>query len=146
MKLVPRVVSALQHGVPVAVEFGHKRKAAAIESVWQERHLLFKTLPVVDSIDEGFRWCSLIPFIRGPALRHQAVRDLGLADVAKPDRLMERIAARGGESVQVLCERLARATGDSCGTVDVVLWYAASKGIIEGISCAGANRLATLFS
>jgi hypothetical protein len=133
MRVVPRVLSALQDGRPVVREFGHKLKARAIEEVWENRHTLFRNLPTVRSLDDAFRWCLPIPFVRGPALRYQAVRDLGLADVAKPDRLMERIAERSGESVRGLCERLSRATGDSVGTVDVVLWYAASKDIFEGI-------------
>lgn len=133
MRVVPRVLSALHDGRPVSAEFGHKRKARAIEAVWRERHTLLTRLPKRASLEDAFKWCQLIPFIRGPALRYQAARDLGLADVAKPDRLMERIAVRSGESVQELCERLARITGDSVGTVDVVLWYAASKGTIEGI-------------
>ncbi len=133
MRVVPRVLSALRNGRAVSAEFGHKRKARAIEGVWRERHTLLTSLPKGASLEDAFKWCQPIPFIRGPALRYQAVRDLGLADVAKPDRLMERIADRSGESVQGLCERLARITGDSVGTVDVVLWYAASKGIINGI-------------
>ena len=133
MRVVPRVLSALLDGRPVSPEFGHKRKARAIETVWQERHTLLKSLPRRGSLEDAFEWCEWIPFVRGPALRYQAVRDLGLADVAKPDRMIERIADRSGESVQGLCERLAQVAGDSVGTVDVVLWYAASKGMIEGI-------------
>lgn len=37
-------------------------------------------------------------------------------------------------AVQQLCKRLARESGERVGTVDVVLWFAASKGIIPGIS------------
>jgi hypothetical protein len=37
---------------------------------------------------------------------------------------MERIAKKAHEKVQPLCERLAKASGDRVGMVDVVLWYA----------------------
>ena len=78
MRVVPRVLSALHDGRPVSAEFGHKRKARAIEAVWRERHTLLTSLPKRASLEDAFKWCQLIPFIRGPALRYQAVRtDLG---------------------------------------------------------------------
>jgi hypothetical protein len=139
MRVVPRVLSALRNSRPVSDEFGHRLKAPAIESVWRNRETLFERLSACQSLDDAFRWCLHIPFVRGPALRYQAIRDLGLGDVAKPDRLMQRIAEISAESVQGLCQRLSRATGDSVGTVDVVLWYAASKGIFEGIRVPQAH-------
>ena len=72
--------------------------------------------------------------VRGPAVSHHALRNLAALDVAKSDRLMKRIAERAGESVTDLCERLSKLSGDRVGVVDLVLWYAASVGIIEGIS------------
>ncbi len=36
--------------------------------------------------------------------------------------------------IQAMCRRLAEQSGDRVGVVDVVLWYAGSKGIIPGIS------------
>jgi len=80
--------------------------------------------------EETIAWLHTKPYM-GPALKLQVARDLGVADVAKPDIWLTRIAGRAGETVQGLCERLARETGESVGEVDLVLWYAAANGMIE---------------
>lgn len=134
MGVLKRVEQALVNNLPVFSVFKNKRKAGAIEKIWSERQSLLKQFKTISTETEALNWCDGIPFIRGPAVRFQALRDLGAADVAKPDRLMERIAARAGESVRHLTERLSRLTSDRVGVVDMVLWYAASIGIIEGIS------------
>jgi hypothetical protein len=51
-------------------------------------------------------------------------------NVAKPDRHLERIAERTGETVADLCARLAAVSGDRIATVDYVLWRAAESGLI----------------
>lgn len=137
MTLADKILPALRRGGSISHLFANKRKIRAINSVWRERERRFGELRDVTSEREAFHWCEKMPYIRGPVLRYQAVRDLGLADVAKPDRLMQRLADRSGESVQELCSRLSRESGDRKGTVDVVLWYAASKEIIPGIRLVG---------
>jgi hypothetical protein len=139
-RFVDDVMEALARGQQVEGVFPHPRKAQAIQYLWRHRSELFETLPDTGSKVDGFRWCSSIPFIRGPVLRYQAVRDLGLADVAKPDRLMVRVARKFAEmgktdeeAVQNMCVRLAGESRERVGTIDVILWSAASHDFIKGI-------------
>jgi hypothetical protein len=131
----PGVKSALLAGKPVYPKaFANKNKAGAIERIWLARRDLFAKSKMLSSEKQWLKWCGQIPYVRGPAVRYHALRNLAALDVAKPDRLMKRIAKRAGESVADMCERLSKLSGDRVGVVDVVLWYAASVGIIEGIS------------
>jgi hypothetical protein len=130
-----KVAAALRAGKPIyETALRHSRKAAAIEQIWNARHALFERFQSAHTDEQVSAWCDGIPYVQGPAVRHQVMRDLGAADVAKPDRHMERIAERSGDTVAGLCARLAQETSDRIGTVDVVLWYASSIGIIPGIS------------
>jgi len=142
----PNVKRALHAGKSVALAFPHPHKAAAIEQLWRNRERLFADFQAFRGGDpEAVAWFGHLPvaYIRGPVLRYQAARDTAAADVAKPDRLMTRIAKLAGESdVQAMCRRLAKASGDRVGTVDVVLWHAASVGIIPGISRRASGRMA----
>jgi len=129
-----KVAVALRAGKPIyETALHHHMKASAIERIWSDRNALFERFKRAYTEEQVSAWRDGIPYVQGPAVRHQVMRDLGAADVAKPDRHMERIAERAGDTVDGLCARLARLTGDRIGTVDVVLWYAASVGIIKGI-------------
>ncbi len=129
-----KVREALRDGTPIYLAFPNKKKARAIERIRSDRNALFERFKKIRTDRQASAWCDGIPYVQGPVIRFQAMRDLGAADVAKPDRHLVRIAERAGESVAELCARLARVTGDRIGTVDAILWYAASEGIIEGIS------------
>ncbi|MFZ0245594.1 hypothetical protein [Candidatus Binatus sp.] len=133
-RVYERVAEAFRAGTPIYQAFPNKKKARAIERIRSDRDVLFERFKRVHTERQASAWCDGIPYVQGPAIRYQAMRDLGAADVAKPDRHMLRIAERACESVAKLCARLAKLTGDRIGTVDAVLWYAASVGIIEGIS------------
>ncbi|MGH7780579.1 MAG: hypothetical protein ACREQR_12200 [Candidatus Binataceae bacterium] len=134
-ELWERIGSALRRGRRIFPDvFGNKNKAAAIEKIWRDRRALFTTFKAIHTPQEALKWCEGIPYVQGPVLRYQAVRDLGVADVAKPDRHLERIAERAGEFLNELSKRLARSTGDSVGMVDMVLWNGARLRIIPGIS------------
>jgi hypothetical protein len=136
-----RVAEALRRGEPIyPTAFGHQRKARAIEQIWRDRESLFERFKGVETEQQASVWCEGIPYVRGPAVSRHAMRDLGAVDVAKPDRLMLRIAERARQSVADLCARLAKVTGNRIGTVDLVLWYAASVGIIPGISRRSARN------
>jgi hypothetical protein len=133
--ILERVAKALRAGNSIyETALRHSMKAAAIEQIWNDRDALFNRFESADTEQQISEWCDGIPYVRGPAIRHQVMRDLGAVDEAKPDRLMLRIAGRAGDTVAGLCARLATLTGERIGTVDVVLWYAASVGIIKGIS------------
>lgn len=106
--------------------FKHVGKSAAIEKIWHERERLFAELLTLTDA-QMIEWCSNIPWIGG-ITKYHAAKNLG-ADVAKPDRWLERIARGNHETVDSLCCRLARDTGDRIATVDLVLWAAAANGI-----------------
>jgi hypothetical protein len=132
-----KVVEALRTGQPVYESaLPHTMKAPAIEQIWGSRQALFDDFCIAQTEEQLSVWCDGIPYVRGPAISRQVMRDLGAVDVAKPDRLLLRIAERAGDTVAGLCERLAKQSGDRVGTVDAVLWFAASRGIIKGISRA----------
>ena len=129
-----KVKAALTLGEPVWPDaFRNRLKAEGIEQLWRNRGALFEEFRSQKDGDlPDWLKKKKLPYI-GPVTRYHAARNLGL-DVAKPDRLMERIAKKTREKVQPLCERLAKASGDRVGTVDAVFWYAASCGIIPRIS------------
>jgi thermostable 8-oxoguanine DNA glycosylase len=126
-------------------DVSHLLKRSAIEIIRRDRQALFASFQKIRTPEEGFQWCERIPFIQGPALKCQAMRDLGVADVAKPDRHLVRIARlvnnfnhRSDElAVQELCRQVSQRTGDSVGVVDIVIWYAASENLIDGIGRCG---------
>lgn len=105
--------------------FGHKGKATAIDQVYRDREdLLRDYLQAPD--DEKIAWLRGLPWI-GAITQWHLAKNLG-HDVAKPDRHLVRIA--GCEGVNELCSRLATAAGDRVATVDLVLWRAASLGMV----------------
>ncbi len=70
-----------------------------------------------------------------------------------PDRLMVRVARKFDEPgendtevVQSLCARLAVDSDECVGTVDVILWFAASKGFIDGIILRGGPTALSRFA
>ncbi len=126
-----RVMGALEAGQDPSSAFGHAGKAAAMAMIWRERERLFHELATLTDADIA-DWCGRLPFI-GAITRWHASKNLG-ADVAKPDRWLERVATLSNETVTQLCTRLAQATGDRVATVDLVIWWAMAHGVlvIEG--------------
>jgi hypothetical protein len=117
------LVSASQ---PIGEAFRHPGKVAAIELVWRTRDRVFADFLGARDV---VAWCQTLPWI-GPITKYHLAKNLG-ADVAKPDRWLERLAQVELDTVANLCLRLAAATGDRIATVDVVLWRACAIGVIE---------------
>lgn len=70
---------------------------------------------------DGVQYLQQFSYI-GPITVFHLAKNIGFP-VAKPDRHLERIAARTGYACpQQMCEHLAEATGDSIPVVDLVLW------------------------
>ncbi len=128
-KIMDRVWPRLLSGASVSGVFGHRGKSAAIESVWRHRAEYFACLAAVATGADLVSWCETLPWI-GKITKFHLAKNLG-ADVAKPDRWLERLARAEGETVDELCGRLARETGDRVATVDVVLWRACSVGVLS---------------
>lgn len=124
-----RVWPALSSGRPVTPAlFGHAGKVSAIERVWRLRDdylSCFRALGPEQVVD----WCESLPWI-GRVTKYHLAKNLG-ADVAKPDRWLERLARAEGATTDELCRRLARASGDRVATVDVVLWRACAVGALR---------------
>ncbi|TCU34078.1 hypothetical protein [Rhizobium azibense] len=125
-RIYDRVAEQISIGKPVREVFGHPGKAAAIETIWLNRADLFaRYFTAADKVE----FCASLPWIGGITKFHLA-KNFG-ADVAKPDVHLQRLAEREGVTAQLLCERLAEATGYRAATVDVLLWRACANGIIN---------------
>jgi hypothetical protein len=121
-----RVKPCVEEGGSAHAFFGHKGKADAIDDGWRLREERFCLAPLTRPtllVD----WCGGLPWI-GPITKWHLAKNLG-AEVAKPDRWLERVAAVSRETVHELCARLANESGDRIATVDLVIWRACSLGL-----------------
>jgi hypothetical protein len=137
----PRVMAALRAGRRVRKVFNNKAKAAAIEWAWNNKRDLFTDLKKIPTSFDApcyvvtaddlrlVEWCGKIPYL-GQITKWLPARDFG-ANVPKPDMWLDRFATYSGECVLPMCKRLARASGDRIAVVDLVLWYAGSRGLVE---------------
>jgi hypothetical protein len=124
-RIFARVCQALSNGLPVASTFGHANKCRAIERIHAERAALWHELGALHGRALVDRLAMLDGF--GPIIAWHGAKNLG-ADVAKPDRWLERLAYASGTSVDALCRAIATRTGERIGTVDLVLWWGLSHG------------------
>ncbi len=120
--------SLVTRGTVVPDAFAHPGKVAAIEDIWRRREALFAECLATADVDLP-AWCEKLPWIGG-ITKYHAAKNLG-ADVAKPDRWLERLAVRAGTDVDALCRRLAAASGDRIATVDLVLWWGCAFGHVD---------------
>lgn len=119
-----RVRPAVEAGHSAGSVFGHKGKSEAIDFVFANRErLLAEYRAAADKLE----FLRGLPWIGEITCWHLA-KNYGL-DVAKPDRHLVRVA--GEEGTHALCARLAKASGHRVATVDLVIWRAASIGIID---------------
>lgn len=108
--------------------FGHPGKKKSINLVMSNRSEYFGRFRAAwaNGPDEVVEFCETLPHIGGITKFHLA-KNLGV-DVAKPDVWLERVAIGSGETVQDLCNRLSKQSGDSVSTVDYVIWKACQQG------------------
>lgn len=119
-------MQALLAGTPVSDVFGHKGKAAAFETIWRDREALYQGfLETTDPIV----YLRALPHI-GPITVMHLAKNYGL-NLAKPDRHLEKLAARAGVSSQELCEQLAAETGYRAATIDTILWRACATKALD---------------
>lgn len=116
-----RVMEALEDGQDPFTVFKHPGKSSAMAWIWKERARLFQELPALTDAELP-DWCGKLPHI-GKITRWHGAKNLG-ANVAKPDRWLERVAAITTETVDGLCARLSHESGDRIATVDLVVWWA----------------------
>jgi hypothetical protein len=123
-----RVCPAIDLNLPVSVAYGHPGKATAIQTGWDERERIFaEYLAASDKL----AFFKALPWI-GEITKHHLAKNTGIS-VSKPDRWLVRLAEAERTTPEELCERLAAASGDRVGTVDVVLWRACSLGMCSRI-------------
>lgn len=125
-RIFERCREALREGRSAHEEFGHKGKAAAIDSIWSDRARLHQAY--LDA-DDKLAFCRGLPWIGGITCYHLA-KNFG-ADVAKPDTHLQKLAARHGTTPQDLCDLLAARTSFRSATIDVVLWRACAERILD---------------
>ncbi len=133
-KISDKVWPAIHDGKPVAGVFGHKGKAAAIETIWRDRE---KLLISFRRVNDKVEWCKRLPWI-GDITKWHLAKNLGV-DCAKPDIHLSRLANHYGTTPANLCRRLADASGDRVATVDLVIWRACNLGIINTRALKQAN-------
>lgn len=121
-----RCMAALKIGEPVSAVFGHKGKAAAMETIWRDRDALFAGYMAAE---DQLAFLEELPWI-GEITKFHLAKGFGL-NVAKPDVHLQRMADRHGTTVQALCEDLALQSGFRAATVDVLLWRAAATGLLN---------------
>lgn len=135
-----KVWDAIDQGRPVVAAFGHKARAAAIETVWRDRERLFAELATKIGDEMALlEWCRGLPWV-GEITAFQLMKNFGV-DCPKPDIWLCRLAGipdRPGGHVETrfaacreLCLPLAAATGDRIAVVDSLLWLACNKGVLS---------------
>ncbi len=124
-KIFDRVKRALQAGNSASDVFGHKAKAAAIDTIWQTRAQLYRDF--MDSEDR-MAFLRAIPWI-GPTTVFHLGKNFG-EQVAKPDVHLVRLGKLWGKEPQALCEDLAAMTGYRVATIDTLLWRACATGVL----------------
>jgi hypothetical protein len=118
-----RVIAALSSGERVFTAFKHPGKAAAIQLVWDQREDFYAQYM---QAEDKIAFLADLPWI-GQITKWHLAKNFGV-DCAKPDRHLVRLAQAEGTTPERLCQRLADATGDRIGTVDLILWRAANLG------------------
>ena len=126
-KIFDRCLDAVRRGDPVTSVFKHPGKARAIDEVWNNRHTHYQAFLVAP---DRLAYVANLPWI-GKITKYHLAKNLGIADVAKPDVHLQRLADREGCSVQAMCERLALQVGYRVGTVDTILWRACANGVLD---------------
>lgn len=118
--------TALRKGQSATEVFGHARKAAAIDLIWRDRHMLFERYRrAIAKLD----FLVGLPWI-GPVTKHHLAKNLG-AIAAKPDVHLVRLANAEGTTPARMCRRLARLTGYKIPTIDSILWRACADGLLD---------------
>lgn len=125
--IMDRVWPQLLAGKPLAPVFKHVGKANAIAHVYRNRHDYLASFRM-EAPSDPVAWCESLPWI-GKITKYHLAKNLGV-DCAKPDRWLARLADAEATTVDELCARLARETGDRIATVDVVLWRACAAGVL----------------
>jgi hypothetical protein len=127
---------------------GHNSKAAAMEQVWFNRKVIQQKFYALKTDEDKIEFLGTLPHI-GPITKFHLARNLGL-NVVKYDIWIQRLGtalygcvedlakinnSRLDPSVRDCCNimfmRLNQETGEKIGFLDVVLWKACQKGLLQ---------------
>lgn len=128
-RIYERVEEALYEGKSSGSAFGHAGKAAAIDRIWTNRKRLFAEFVEIKTDDDRLAFLGRLPWI-GEVTKYHLAKNFGV-DVAKPDIHLNRIATVEGSTAHDMCKRLAQQTGYRVATVDLILWFACARGIVD---------------
>lgn len=123
-----RMRPSLMETGEVGATFGHPGKAKSINLVMSKRTEFFEGFRLAweEGAEKVIDFCGALPHI-GEITKYHLAKNLGV-DVAKPDVWLERVASESSETVQDLCGRLSKQSGDSVSTVDYVIWKTCQQG------------------
>lgn len=121
-----RVWTAVRRGNLVSTVFRHPGKARAIQDALASKEELCRNYLLAG---DKLAYLESLPWI-GAITKYHLAKNFGL-DVAKPDRHLQRLADRYNTTPEAMCKALSDQCGDRIGTVDYVIWRAASLGIIS---------------
>ena len=124
-----KIIEAIKAHENVRSVFGHPGKAAAIEKVRENALHYFAKYQACKTDIDKIAYLETLPWI-GKITKYHLAKNLGITTVAKPDRHLDRIAKKYGTTPQEMCEQLSRSIGDTVAVVDLVIWRAASLGIV----------------
>lgn len=128
-KIHDRVIAALEAGRSASTAFGHAGKACAIDTIWERRDRLFSDFQTMPDDDHRLAFLRCLPWI-GDITKYHLAKNFGV-DVAKPDVHLQRLARADGSTIDAMCRRLAAETGYRVATVDLILWFACARGVID---------------
>ena len=120
-----RIKKAIADKVDISDVFGHNGKVGAIKKMILDHKEVFQRY--LES-ENKLEFCDALPWI-GEITKYHLAKNLG-ENFIKPDRHLVRIAENYNTDAFKLCEKLSEVTGDRLHTVDVVLWRAATLGLI----------------
>lgn len=135
-RIFDRIEAALREGEPTSSGareqlgltpiFNHHGKTSAIDRIWLNRDRYFDGFMAAE---DKVLYCGSMPHI-GEVTKFHLAKNFG-ADVAKPDVHLVRLAEQHGTTPQLLCADLAAQLGCKVRTVDLVLWMACARGVIN---------------
>jgi hypothetical protein len=128
-KIQEKILNAIIAGQKINDVFHHKGKAKAIQDMIDNKNKIFEQFLGCTSEEDKLDFCRKLPWI-GKITCYHLAKNVGV-NIAKPDRWLERIAEKSGESVQGMCKRLSEESGDRITAVDTVIWRACNLGIIS---------------
>lgn len=111
--------------------FGHVGKCGAIDKIWTLKEHYFSGFMthLAAGPESAIEFCGTLPWI-GNITKYHLAKNFGV-DVAKPDVHLERLAKAHNTTPQALCDDLAAKTGYRSSTIDLILWMACAKGVIN---------------